>query len=171
MSAAMLEGLHAMPSTSLRTTRPVLVQHRQGSPVAVRRRAPGSRVRCAPVVAVAAVTALLIAPGAVAAATGPVPPSPDDSTGFVTPVVALAAIVGVSIVFIWFPRSRRWISAACILGATGIAAFAVLFIGTVGGWAGQPTAPWTVPAAIVVVVAGLVLATVTLVRFPRRLRE
>jgi hypothetical protein len=112
----------------------------------------------------------LIGPALALADTGPTPPPGPDptSTTSLLPIVALAPIVVGAIVFARFPRTRAWIAAAVVLLATAIGAFAVVVIGTIGGWSGRPMEPWTIPALVAVIVAGLAAAAVTVLRFPGR---
>jgi hypothetical protein len=110
--------------------------------------------------------ALLASVRDVAADTGPLPTEVAVESGRFPTELAMGALVVTALaVAVLVPRARRWIAAAGILAATGVGLFAILILGTVGGWSGKPMEPWTIPAMIVAGIAGVVSAGLVVLRY------
>lgn len=121
-------------------------------------------------IAAAGALALVIPPIAVLAQTGTPPP---DGTGTVDAgppwsLILVAGSIALVVAAMRFRALRRWIAAAVVLVGAAIAALAIVYVGTVGGWSGRPTEPWTVPGAIAALLIGLVLAIVVIRRWGSR---
>jgi hypothetical protein len=113
--------------------------------------------------------ALLASVRDVAADTGPLPTEVTVESGrFPTELAIGALLVAAIAVAVLVPRTRRWIAAAGILAATAVGLFAILILGTIGGWSGKPMEPWTIPAMIVAGIAGVVSAGLVVLRYRPR---
>jgi hypothetical protein len=109
--------------------------------------------------------ALLASVREVSADTGPLPTDVTVESGrFPTELAIGALLVAAIAVAVLVPRARRWIAAAGILAATGLGLFAIMIVGTIGGWSGKPMEPWTIPAMIVVGIVGVASAGFVVLR-------
>jgi hypothetical protein len=109
--------------------------------------------------------ALLASVRDVAADTGPLPTDVTVESGrFPTELAIGALIVAAVAVAVLVPPARRWIAAGGILAATGLGLFAIMIVGTIGGWSGKPMEPWTIPAMVAVGVAGVASAGLVVLR-------
>lgn len=115
--------------------------------------------------ALMATIATIAHPGGASAATGPTPVdvTVDASPpwGLIIGGLAIAAIgLAISV-----KRTRRWIIAGGVVAATAMVVSVILAVGTVGSWAGKPIEPWTIPATVAAVAAGLALAGGVILRY------